>query len=269
VVNLDAVCGRLAEMMEDLEKSRLCSPRDLLRAALCIEHVAMCDLFTPEEEAAIIADPRVAARLASCQNVFCALETAIEGGMAEVARLGGAAVIWGDDNVSQHYIARYEYLAGREIELAGIRRDDHALFIGSGPLPITAFEYVRQCGCSVDCVDFVPEAIECSRRIAERLGLAGRVRCFQTRGELHDPSDYDVILVGVLASPKQEIVDHLDARVKEGCRVICRTTYGLRQLIYRHASYDDRLLRRLSRGGCSVARGERVISAELLTASVQ
>ena len=43
------------------------------------------------------------------------------------------------------------------------------------------------------------------RKIAERIGMAERVRFFQTRGEDHDPSPYDVILVGVLALPKQEI----------------------------------------------------------------
>jgi len=266
-VNCEVVCARLLGLMDDLELSRQGSPRDLLRAALSIEHVAMCDLLSPEEEEAIIADPGIAAKLASCQSVFSGLETAIERSMAEVVRLGGAGMIWAQDNVSQHYIARYEYLARREIELAGIRPDDKALFIGSGPLPITAFEYVRQCGCTVDCLDFVPEAIECSRQIAERLGLTDRVRCFQTRGEMHDPSQYDVILVGVLALPKQAIVNHLDAGVKRDCRVMCRTTYGLRQLIYQHASYDGRELRRLVPRDRSVARGERVISAELLTVS--
>lgn len=266
-MNREAVSDRLLRLMEDLERSRKGSPRDLLRAALSIEHVAMCDLMSADEEEAIITDPRVVAKLSSCQSVFCALETAIERSMAEVARLGGAGMIWADDNVSQHYIARYEYLARQEIDLAGIRAHERALFIGSGPLPITAFEYVRQCGCTVDCLDFVPEAIECSRQITERLGLADRVRCFQTRGEMHDPSQYDVILVGVLALPKQAIVNHLDAGVKRNCRVMCRTTYGLRQLIYQSASFDGRELRRLAPRGRSVARGERVISAELLTVS--
>ena len=264
-MNRETVCERMLGLMEDLDRSRNGPPRDLLRAALCVEHAAMCDLLDPDEEDAIISDPRIAAKLASCQSVFSALETAIERSMAEVAGLGGADIIWGDHNVSQHYIARYEHLARQEIDLAGLRSEDRALFIGSGPLPITAFEYVRQSGCKVDCVDYVPEAIECSRRITERLGLTDRVRCFQTRGEMHDPSRYDVILVGVLALPKQTIMNHLDAGVKRGCRVVCRTTYGLRQLIYQQASYDEKELRRLKRRGRSVARGERVISAELLT----
>ena len=257
----------MIELMEQLEACRGSSPRDLFRSALSVEHAAMCDLLDPPEEDALIADPRIAAKLGACQSVFSRLESAIEKSMADVVRLGGAEMIWADENVSQHYIARYELLAAKEIELAGIRPNERALFIGSGFLPITAFEYVRQCGCTVDCVDFVPEAIISSKEITERIGMSDRVRSIQMRGEAHDPSEYDVILVGVLALPKQEILNHLDAGVKRGCRVMCRTTYGLRQLIYQRASYDPEALKRLSPGNRSVARGERVISAELLTAS--
>jgi hypothetical protein len=253
--------------MNDLEPGRGGSRRDQWRTALALEHAALCDLMDPEEEEAITADSRIQARLASCQAVFASLEVEIERSVAAVVRLDGAGVIWAEDEVSQHYIARYEYLARREIDLAGIRAEDRVLFIGSGFLPTTAFEYARQRGCAVDCVDFVPEAIACSRESAERLGLAGRVRSIQARGEAHDPSVYDVILVGVLAAPKQEILRHLDAGVKRGCRILCRTTYGLRQLIYPRAVYDGRELGRLALRDRSVACGDRVISAELLIAS--
>jgi hypothetical protein len=187
--------------------------------------------------------------------------------MTEMVELGGARIIWAEADVSQHYLARYEDMARSEVELAGIRAGDRVLFIGSGVLPITAFEYARQSRCTVDCIDFVAEAIARSRRSAERLELADRVHSLQARGETHDPSTYDVILVGVLATPKGEILRHLDAHAKPACRIICRTTYGLRQLIYPRASYDMRELGRLALRARSVARGDRVISAELLCAS--
>ncbi len=244
-MNRERLCVHLLRLIDDLERSVGGEPRDLMRAALCIEHVVMSDLLTPEEEDAVFVDPRVAARAGVCQDIFCDLESTIERGMAEVVRLGGAETTWNRENVSQHYIARYEYLARCEIELARMGPRDHVLFIGSGYLPITAFEYARQTGCRVDCADFVPEAVECARVIAERIGMADRVRCFLTRGEHHDPSTYDVILVGVLAMPKPEIMTHLDAGAKRGCRILCRTTYGLRQLVYCQASYGDRPFRRL------------------------
>ncbi len=266
-MNREVMCDHLVRLIDDLERCSGGAPRDLLRAALCIEHVVMSDLLPPEEEDAVFADPRIAVRASGCQRIFSDLESTIERSMAEVVRLGGAETTWARENVSQHYIARYEYLSQCEIELARMGPEDRVLFIGSGYLPITAFEYVRQSGCKVDCADFVPEAIDCARKITERIGMTERVRFFQTRGEQHDPSPYDVILVGVLALPKRAILSHLDAGAKGGCRVLCRTTYGLRQLVYQQASYEVRSLRRLVPGERSVARGERVISAELLRAS--
>lgn len=266
-MNRQSVCARLLSLIDELERARSRAPRDLWRSALALEHAALCDLMDPEDEEAITADPQIRPRLASCQKVFADLETAIERSMTGLVRLGGAGVLWADDDVSQHYLARYEDMARREIELAGIRAGERVLFIGSGWLPITALEYARQSRCSVDCIDFVAEAVASARLTAERLDLADRVRSVQARGETHDPSIYDVILVGVLAAPKEEILGHLDAHAKPGSRILCRTTYGLRQLIYPRASYDLRQLSRLELKARSVARGDRVISAELLGTS--
>jgi hypothetical protein len=265
-VNLETVCTRILELLGDLERgSRGGSPRDLFRAALAVEHAVMSGLLAPEEEEAVLADPRIAGRMATSQKIFCDLESAIERSMADVVRLEGARSVLRQEDVSQHYLARYEYLARNEVELAAMGKGDRALFIGSGFLPITAFEYAWQSGCTVDCVDFVPAAVECSRQIVERLDLTGRVRVLQARGEAHDPSPYDVILVGVLAAPKDAILRNLDAGAKAGCRILLRTTYGLRQLIYQRATYDRAAFRRLTSAGRSIARGDRVISAELVT----
>jgi hypothetical protein len=265
-VNRETVCAHLLRLIDELEQSEGKNPRTLFRAALCIEHVVMSDLWSPEEEDAIFGDPRIISRAGVSQRIFCDLESSIERSMADFVRLGGAETTWDPKDVSQHYIARYEYLAQCEVELSRMQRDDKVLFIGSGYLPITAFEYVRQAGCHVDCVDFVPEAIECARGITRRIDMEDRVRFFQTRGEAHDPGEYDVILVGVLAMPKMAILGHLAAHVKGGCRVLCRTTYGLRQLVYQKAAIEYAAVPRLEPGPRSVARGERVISAELLVA---
>jgi hypothetical protein len=181
-VNPDFACTQLLKLMSALELEREGPPRDRWRAALSLEHAAMCDLVSPDDESRILAEPRIKSRLASCQKMFSDLETTIERSVTEVIRLDGSGGIWADADVSQHYLARYEYLARREIELAGIRANERVLFIGSGFLPITAFEYARQTGCSVDCVDFVEEAIECSRRTAEVLRLTNRMRFYCVRG---------------------------------------------------------------------------------------
>lgn len=265
-MNLESACARLVELLDALESNRTAARRALFRAALEVEHCVLSGLLAPEEEDAVLADPRIRARLAVSQAIFCDLESEIERSMARLVRLDGASAILGQDDASQHYLARYQQMAGCEVALAGLRNEERALFIGSGFLPITAFEYAWQAGCAVDCVDFVPEAVACSRDIAGRLDLAGRVRMFERRGEDHDPSPYDVILVGVLAEPKGAILHRLEQGVRPGCRVLLRTTLGLRELIYRRAAYDPGALTRLRPAGQSVATGDRVISAELLVA---
>src|SRR3989344_121691 len=50
-------------------------------------------------------------------------------------------------------------------------------------------------------------------------------------------SNYSVILVGVLAQPKQEIINHIEQNTQEGVRVLARTTEGIREFIYPEAEF--------------------------------
>lgn len=265
-MNLDRVSAELSQRIDAMARREGSTLRELWRAALDVEHLILCDLLTPEEEAQVLDDSRVKAVHERSQQVFCRLETRIENSMAEFARAGGATALGDRGNITQNYLARYENLAGTEVALARITNRDHALFIGSGPLPITAVEYCWQTGCSVDCVDMDEDAFVMSTEIVSLLGLQDRMRCFHGPGQSFDPAIYDVVLVGVLAMPKQAILESLNLRTKAGCRVICRTTYGLRQLIYRGSTFDAGRLTRLIPAGKSVALGDRVISAELMVA---
>jgi hypothetical protein len=250
--------------IDGLETRRRERPRELWRAALRLEHVILSDVLTAEEEADVLAgmDP---ARVQVCQDIFCGLETVIENSFAALALDGGEGLILESDRISENYLARYEELARREVALAGIGPGDRVLFVGSGPFPITAIEYCRQTGCRADCADFVPEAIATSREVLRRLSLDGRIRCHQARGEELPASEYSVVLVGVLARPKREIFRNLEATAPAGCRIIARTTFGLRQLIYPAIAIDESRLPGIRRRGESEARGDQVISSYLYT----
>ena len=63
-MNRELVIAHLLRLIDDLERNAGGTSRDLLRAATCIEHVVMSDLLPQEEEEAILADPRMAARVA-------------------------------------------------------------------------------------------------------------------------------------------------------------------------------------------------------------
>ena len=248
--------------INNLEAQRESSLRDLWRAALDLEHVILSDVLTQQEEQKVFA-ALTADRRRVCQEIFCALETQIENSFATMALGGGEAAILRPDSISENYLVRYERLARGEIALAGITSRDQVLFVGSGPLPITAIEYCRQTGCRVDCADFVTAAVETSRAVIERLGLGGSISCIQSRGEDLPAAAYSVILVGVLARPKQEIFDNIQATAPGGCRIIARTTFGLRQLIYEPAEVDESRVPKLRRTGTNEARGDQTLSSYL------
>jgi hypothetical protein len=236
--------------------------RDLWRAALGLEHVVLSDLLTEEEEGRVLEsmDP---GRKGVCQEIFRRLETLIENSFAASVLSGQEGMVHRTNGITENYLCLYEELARREVRLSGMTSADRVLFVGSGPFPITAIEYHRQTGCTVDCVDFVPEAVATSREVLERLRLSSGVFCRQARGE-HVPADpYSIVLVGVLAQPKQEILENVASSCPVGCRILTRTTFGLRELIYQPAVFDELRLSSWRRIGTSVARGDQVLSSKL------
>jgi len=198
-----------------------------------------------------------------CRGIFSALETVIENSFAALTLGGGEAVTRLTDGITENYLVRYEELARSEIALAGITAADRVRFVGSGPFPITAIEYVRQTGCTVECVDFVPAAIDTSCEVLARLGLSGAIACRQARGEDLPAPECTVVLVGVLARPKQRIFEILEATCPPGGRIVARTTFGLRSLIYPPAEVEEERLPDLRRVARHVARGDQVISSHL------
>lgn len=127
---------------------------------------------------------------------------------------------------------RFQRLLGRELNLVPGEPPKRACFLGSGPLPISAIWLHRITGAAVDCVDHEPEAVELSRRYLASQGLEREIRVHLNEGEAVDPTGYDMILVALLAKPKHGILRQLRRAAQPNCRVVCRTSHGLRQLLY-------------------------------------
>jgi Nicotianamine synthase protein len=234
---------------------------ELHRCINDVEHLVLSDLLTLEEQTHVVAS--AGALLASSQALFMAFETTLENSMARFILDAPNATVGSTENITQNYLQRYRTLARHEIELSKMRATDAVLFIGSGPLPITAVQYVRQTGCRVDCIDHSGPAIETSNRVLKRCVEGEHLRVVHARGEECDVSAYDVILVGVLAEPKAKILGHIDRHAASCTRVVCRTTLGVRQFIYPRT--EPRPLERFLPAGFSRASGDQVISTQLLT----
>jgi precorrin-6B methylase 2 len=138
------------------------------------------------------------------------------------------------------YLANYQELTKREVKLieqSGLQLNAHhkALIIGSGPLPLSAYELYLQTGVSVDHVDSSREAILLCEQFMQQLDVSSKY--FEAVGETVMLEDtYDVILVAALAgstvSDKQKIIDRVLPHLAADGRIIIRSARGSRTLLY-------------------------------------
>jgi L-amino acid N-acyltransferase YncA len=191
-------------------------------------------------------------------DAYCRWETEIEYRYAR-------AVLAGEEKSLDNYQlgARFERLLERELSLlSGLSAPERILFIGSGPLPISAYYVHRLTGKPVDCLDRSPEAVDISRRVIEEIGLSDSMRVFNGLGEDFNIKNYDLIIVALLAKPKRRIMRNLRKRAAPGCRVLCRTSFGLRTLVYE--ATPENVLMGFDVQSRQLAEGDQTISTLLV-----
>jgi len=138
------------------------------------------------------------------------------------------------------YLDNYIELTRRELELVGtsglLLNHLHAvLIIGSGPLPLSAFEMNRQSGARVDHVDSSHEAIVLCRDISTALGVESAY--YHALGhEVVPDKKYDLVLVAALAGAstgdKQRIIDNILPFLSDNGRIVVRSAKDNRELLY-------------------------------------
>jgi hypothetical protein len=138
------------------------------------------------------------------------------------------------------YLDNYQELTKREVGLVEksgftLRNTHKALVIGSGPLPLSAYELHRQTGVNIDHVDSSHDAIELCGQVMKRLQIASKY--YEARGEVVElQGTYDLILVAALAGDtvqdKQMIIDTVLPHLSERGRIIIRSARGSRTLLY-------------------------------------
>jgi len=127
---------------------------------------------------------------------------------------------------------RFRRLIAHEVDLLRAPVPKRLLFIGSGPVPISAILYNEMLGIRVDCVDADIAAVDQSRELLKRLSLSNQVHVHRSDGAEVDASCYDAVVIALLAKPKSDILSQLARSVRPDCQIICRTSQGLRVLVY-------------------------------------
>jgi L-amino acid N-acyltransferase YncA len=160
-------------------------------------------------------------------NNYCDWETEIE---TEYAELLGEGV----ENTYTAYrlYPRFLRLLTKELQLVKDYQFSNILFIGSGPFPITAILLHVLTKQKIECLEKDETSASISRRALARLNLQDKVIVHVGDGVTFDMSKYDLILNALLAKPKWEIVRNIRRSAKSTCLLLCRTSFGLRRLLY-------------------------------------
>lgn len=137
---------------------------------------------------------------------------------------------------------RFQRLLQRETSMLRNSNPQRALFIGSGPFPISAMWLHRILRVPVDGLDISADAVEGSRELLDKLELSDAIKILHADSETYDVSAYDVIVIALLAKPKQAILNNVFRSAKDDCEVICRTSFGPRCLVYEPTEFSEDLL---------------------------
>lgn len=135
----------------------------------------------------------------------------------------------------EHYIKVADFEMGL---LTQTRLDlKRILFIGSGPLPLTAILFAQRFGIEVDCLDLNPEACRLARKVIQGLALSHHLSVQQLDIlEFSAFEKYDVVFLAALAGTsdvkKSRIVQHLNHVMLPGQLAVLRSAQGWRALLY-------------------------------------
>lgn len=140
-------------------------------------------------------------------------------------------------------------------------KDSHVVFIGSGPLPMTAIDLHLQTGANITCVDSDPEAVRQSRALLRKLNLDRAITVVEGKGEEVDYRGVTHAMVAALVPEQPKTVAKVLAD-SPNAMIGVRSASGLRTILYPPA--DTRALKAmgLHYTGAS-AVNERVINTLL------
>ncbi|WP_413741617.1 nicotianamine synthase family protein [Sodalis sp. RH15] len=200
---------------------------------LMLDHLLLNDLKSELEQEAIVSRLPCDV-LRKIQSLYVSFETKIEMNIDSIISENPKItnfIFNGNKNILMPYFKRYRDLVNREILHLKLKKNDKILWIGGGPFPVSPIMISKAIGCQFDCIDVSKSAVYKSQDILKKLGSCN-VLVEHHDGKNINVSSYDVIMIAVLASPIQEIIDNIQLNAKESAKVLKRVTYGFRKLIY-------------------------------------
>lgn len=148
------------------------------------------------------------------------------------------------------YWDNYERLTEKEMALlqdaiphGGKKTLRHVVFVGSGPLPLSALIMAKDCGYRVTGVDCDGEAITLSSDLIDKLDMNEVMRVHQGNGADYDYSEADIVFIASLILDKQAVLQAIkQSRSGKQTFVIIRSAEDLNALLYcpfKESSFKD------------------------------
>lgn len=143
------------------------------------------------------------------------------------------------------YLNNYQKLVALEASLLNLsHKPAKSLFIGAGPLPLSAIVLAQDYGWEVTCLDKDPLAYEYTNQVISKLDLKTHLTpCKNDVMKCTDFKQYQVIILGGLVGTNSEekltILNHIYSRAVAGTKVVVRSSHGLRELLYPSIAIDQ------------------------------
>ena len=233
----------IMKFLKRIALTDICCEDEVYTNALLLEKMVLKYQFVDENRIVKLANDL--GLITKLQNLYECFESSLEKAFAQK--------MINNNNIScSDYLLynRFKTLITNEINLAKIKEDEEVLFIGSGPFPITAILLNYLTSCKVYCIDKDPTAVEISKSVILKLSLLKDIKISRHQGEKVKIDKYSLILIALLAKPKYCILSNIKSQTKKDIRVICRTSFGVRQLLYKpidKKAYSDVEFSKLSK----------------------
>ncbi len=209
---------------------------ELYQLYLVLDDVAHLHVEQSLSEA-ILADLEVGRMLPTIRSYYTLFFSLHERGLAHA--ILGADNPWEVLRVFALY-PRYEALMRSQVEGLPLERPERVAFIGSGPVPLSGILLADLYGIDCVCVDSDAQAVDLSRRVVSRLGLAEHVSIVRGDESVLAGERFDCVLLAALAEPKKRIFSFLhDALHGTATPVIYRTYTGMRAVLSRPVAPED------------------------------
>ncbi len=133
----------------------------------------------------------------------------------------------------------YAPMVKKEICLGAVNRHSNVLFIGGGPLPMSALLLKRFTGAQVSIVDCNLNAITKAKNVIQESGVY--IQVIHAYGQDVEVKDYDTIIVAKQVVSQDVVFKHLINKANPKTKIILRhrlQTHSLREWLSQ-ATYQD------------------------------